>query len=311
MKLPGNVLALSAITSILWSSGAESQLLASEPASLTQTVDGTKIAVVYHRPIARGRTGLFGKQVHWGEVWTPGANVATTLAVSKDVMIDGTPVPKGKYSVWITVGRDDWEMLLDGDTTRFHTQRPGKRPGQIRFRVTREKRPFMETLTWWVPEVRGTSLTLAMQWDTVFVPLHIKVPPSFSTAVASDEARRVVGTYQLHFQPMPTPPGGEDSTSKSEREAPPTDVTLTIRHEGGELRAVMDPPMWKSEPGYKDWIFLPRKGGLYAMGRFDGGELIEVMDYFSVQFVPEGTRAEAFEIRLPNDILIGKGKRVP
>ena len=310
MRLPGKRIALFAMTSVLWTSGSESQLMASEPASLSQTVDGTKIAVEYHRPIARGRTGLFGKQGHWGELWTPGANVATTLAVSKDVSIEGTPVPKGKYSVWIRVGRDDWEMLLDSDTTRFHTQKPPKRAGQITFRIRREKRPFMEALTWWVPEVRGTGVTLAMQWDTVFVPLHIKVPPSYTLVVAPGEAQRVVGTYQLHFEPMPTPPP-EDPASKEEGETPPTDVTLTIRHEAGELRAVMDPPMWKFEPGYKDWIFLPKKGGLYVLGHFDGGELVEVMDYFSVQFVPEGGRASGFEIRLPSDILIGKGKRAP
>jgi hypothetical protein len=297
-------------TSALVTSRAASQLLASEPASLSQTVDGTKIVVEYNRPIARGRTGLFGKQVHWGELWTPGANAATTLAVSKDVSIEGTPVPKGKYSMWIRVGRDEWEMLLDGDTTRFHTQKPGPRAGQIKFRLTREKRPFMEALTWWVPEVRGTGLTLALQWDTVFVPLHIQVPPTFASAVAPDEAQRVVGEYQLHFEPMPMPKP-EDSASAEANEVPPDDVRLTVRHEKGELRAVMDPPMWRSEPGYTDWILLPNKGGLYVMGRFDGGELVEVMDYFSVQFTPESGRATGFEIRLPNDILIGKAKRAP
>lgn len=309
MRLLTIALSVSALTLVLWTSGAPAQLMASEPASLSQTVDGTRIAVEYHRPIARGRTGLFGKQVHWGELWTPGANVATTLAVSKDVSIEGTPVPKGKYSMWIRVGREEWEMLLDSDTTRFHTQKPAPQPGQLKFRITREKRPFVEALTWWVPEVRGTGLTLALQWDTVYVPLHIKVQPSYTSAVAPDDAKRVVGAYQLHFQPMPAP--GPTDPSNGETEKPPTDVTLTIRHEGGELRAVMDPPMWKSEPGYKDWILLPRKGGLYVLGRFDGGELVEVMDYFSVQFNPESGRATGFEIRLPNDILIGKAKRAP
>jgi hypothetical protein len=64
------------------------QLNASEPASVSQVVDGTKVTVEYSRPRARGRTGLFGTEVAFGHVWTPGANQATTLAVNKDVTIN-------------------------------------------------------------------------------------------------------------------------------------------------------------------------------------------------------------------------------
>jgi DUF2911 family protein len=42
------------------------QLQASEAASISQTVDGTKLTVTYSRPRARGRRGLFGTQVKWG-----------------------------------------------------------------------------------------------------------------------------------------------------------------------------------------------------------------------------------------------------
>ena len=72
---------------------------ASELASVAQTVDGTKLTVEYSRPRARGRTGIFGTTVKWGRTWTPGANTATTLAVTKDVVIEGVSVPKGRYSV--------------------------------------------------------------------------------------------------------------------------------------------------------------------------------------------------------------------
>src|SRR5262245_42975996 len=105
---------------------AHAQVLASEKASVSQTVDGTKTTVSYHRPRARGRTNLFGSRVRWGEIWTPGANLATTLNVTKDVVLQGQPVPQGTYSVWIVVERGPWEMVLDKDTMLFHTQGPRK-----------------------------------------------------------------------------------------------------------------------------------------------------------------------------------------
>ena len=61
------------------------------------------VTINYARPRARGRSPLFGKVVRWGDTWTPGANWATTLEVSREVRLDGHPIPKGKYSVWFVV----------------------------------------------------------------------------------------------------------------------------------------------------------------------------------------------------------------
>ena len=83
---------------------ASAQIRASEHATVTQRVSGTTITLEYDRPVARGRT-IFGERgvvVKWGEVWTPGANWATTIDVDRDVKNDGRPLPKGKYSLWLT-----------------------------------------------------------------------------------------------------------------------------------------------------------------------------------------------------------------
>ena len=59
------------------------QIVASERALVAQTVDGTRITVDYSRPRARGRTNIYGGMEKWGITWTPGADDATTLEVSK------------------------------------------------------------------------------------------------------------------------------------------------------------------------------------------------------------------------------------
>lgn len=288
---------------------AGAQLLASENAMVSQTVDGTTARVSYARPRARGRANLFGSRVRWGEVWTPGANRATLLEVNKDVVVEGKPVPKGKYSVWVVVQPGEWEMVLDRDTTLFHTQGPKARAGQIRFPVKREKRPFMEVLTWWFPEVGSRGATLAFQWDTVYVPLHVGVMPSYVTAVAPDVSRRIVGSYRLRMNPAPT---STDTTltAAAERNAP--DIRFTIRQEGSTLRGEMDPPMFVTEDGYRSWTLVPHGGdGWFSLARMDKGEIIEILDFASVQFDRTGDRASGFEIRATNDQLIGRGTRVP
>jgi Protein of unknown function (DUF2911) len=287
-------------------STGEAQLRASERASVSQTVDGTVITVNYSRPMARGRTGLFGTRVYWGETWTPGANQATTVSVTKDVTIEGTPVPKGTYSVWIQVERGPWEMMLDRDTQLVHHQAPRQRPGQIRFPITREQRPFMEGLTWWFPEVQGITTTLAMQWDTVYVPLTIRVPLSYSTAVAPAVARRIAGVYQVHHEPEQV---NQDTTLHQPVETIRRDLRFTVRQQGTELRGVMDPPMYTTEEGWREWLLIPIGEGNFILGRVHHGVLVEVITRWVLEFDPAGDRARSFEVRTRADRLIGTGTR--
>ena len=284
----------------------EAQLRASERGSVSQTVDGTVLTVKYYRPMARGRTGLFGTRVYWGETWTPGANQATTLSVSNDITLENTPIPKGTYSVWIQVEHGPWEMVLDRDTLLYHHQAPKPRAGQIRFPITREHRPFMEGLTWWFPEVRGIATTLAMQWDTVYVPLRIRVPLSYPTAVRPPLARRITGAYQVHFEPEVV---SRDSTLRQPVETITRDLRFTFRQEGAEVRGVTDPPMYSVEEGWREWLLIPMGESSFILGRLLHGELVEVINRWVVEFDPAGEPAGWFEVRMTSDRLIGRGTR--
>jgi hypothetical protein len=284
-------------------------LNASEPATISQVVDGTKVTVAYSRPRARGRTGLFGTEVKFDQSWTPGANDATTLALSKDVTINGHAVPKGKYSVWLMITRGDWELMLDHDTTLFHMAHPKIRAGQIHFVVPREHHAFTEVLTWSFPVISTTGMTLAMQWDTVSVPLAIKVTPTFTTAVTADAARRVAGTYNLVWAaPLANPStGGADTTLAVDPAMKSPNATFTVRYAGGELHAKIVPPIF-DDPAYGEYVLIQKKGDLYNFARLDRGELVEVWDFCALQFTPTNGNPGTLEVRGTDDSLWASGK---
>lgn len=283
---------------------------ASEAASVSQTVGATKLTVEYSRPRARGRTGIFGSTVKWGRTWTPGANVATTIAVTKDVVVEGVRVPQGRYSVWIKVVEGPWEVLLDKDTTRWHTQPPKATDSVLHIPVKRETRPFLEVLTWSFPEVDVDGTTLVMQWDTVAVPLHVTVGDAPPRSTAADAARRVVGRYDLQW----TAESGitaDDSTrapgDTTKRKPVYMRNTFTIRHEGGELRAVMDPPLNRTMPGFTDWLLVPAKGtDAYHIGRLLNGQVMSIDHDMTLRFDVDGGRARGFEVRTTSDKLWAK-----
>jgi hypothetical protein len=73
------------------------------------------VSVVYGRPYKRGRNNIFGTKdsgaiVPFGERWRTGANEATEITVTKNVLVGGKPLAAGTYSLSTTPGPDSWTI---------------------------------------------------------------------------------------------------------------------------------------------------------------------------------------------------------
>jgi len=163
------------------------QALASPLATISQKVDSTTFTVEYYRPSVRGRT-IFGRLVRWGAVWTPGANWATTLEVDRDVKIEGQPLPRGKYSVWMIPSQkpDPWTVVLNRSARRFHVVHPESKDDALRFRVAADSSVHTELLTFSFPTVTRTAATLAFQWAETLVPIRLEIVSSRAPIVAAN-----------------------------------------------------------------------------------------------------------------------------
>lgn len=85
----------------------------SPPALVTQKVGATTISIDYSQPSIKGR--IIGKDLEPknGEVWRTGANEATVFEVDNDVMVEGKPLPKGKYGLFSIMNGDDWTIIFN------------------------------------------------------------------------------------------------------------------------------------------------------------------------------------------------------
>jgi hypothetical protein len=210
---------------------AGAQIRASERGSVSQTVDGTVITVDYGRAQARGRDSLFGKVVTKNALWTPGANAATTLQLSRDVTVGGKPLPAGKYSMWmVSDPTGPWTLYFHGNAALFHTQHPKTAEMALAVPVTPSgSSEHVEVLTFDFPRVTRTGAELRLRWGTTVVPVEIGVSPSTSTvAMTAEQAAPYVGSYVMTF---PTPSGERSEETK-----------LAIMLAKGALRGVLDVP---------------------------------------------------------------------
>jgi len=302
-ELRGRLLALSllagSIGSALLPARGDAQIRASELQSIAQTVDGTTMRVTYSRPRVRGRAQIFGtRAVHWGEVWTPGANWATLLEANKDLTIAGVKVPKGKYGVWMVVDTSStWTMLLDPKWKQFHMDHPKPNNTQIKVTVRADSNAAREEiLTWSFPAVTARGGTLAMHWANMRVTMDFAVEPSLSELLPESEAGPYIGTYDL-TNPWTKKPGGK----------------LIVSYARGGLKARFEP-----QDTYMKTFALMRTGpqvftvGLYESAEvYAGGEIYEVLKPDMMYTFTISGSTVTLECRNENDLLYLTGKKQP
>ena len=269
------------------------QVRASQPGKVSQTVDNTTMTVEYYRPVARGRE-LFGRLVKWGEVWTPGANWATTLEVDKDVRVNNHPVPKGKYSVWMKPAADSaWTVILSKTARVFHTVRPSNGDEQLRFSVKPEQGPHTEVLTWSFPAVMRDGAQLRMQWGTTMIPMLVSVEPSSPIAITPEDRKLYLGRWELNLPAEGTYPTVID--------------TVEIVDVGGTLKVRGNPV----EPAYDDdFDLIPIGGSQFHPSYFRKGQPFGMEPAETFVFTVERGRVVSLELLGPDGMAFGRGKRV-
>lgn len=270
---------------------AEAQIRASERGSVSQTIDGTTLALDYSRPSVRGRT-LFGELVPWEVVWTPGANWATTFEADRSVKLNGVDVPAGRYSVWMIPREGDWTLSLDPDPELFHFQKPDSTSDQIHVAVRPEPRPHREMLTWSFPTVSGDAGVLELHWGTTGVPVRVVVQPTEPVALDADERAQYVGSYEMAIGPVP----GWDPSGRFE-----------VFEEDGMLRGRLPFPFHEGDE--LDFDLIPAGVDRFSPGLYRDGTLFNVEPSVTFEFDLEEGRAAAVRIRGVEGSVFGEGGR--
>lgn len=271
---------------------ADAQIRASERAVVAQTADGTTVTLEYSRPSARGRT-LFGELVPWGVVWTPGANWATTFEVDRDIRVNGTEVPAGKYSVWAIPREDAWSILLNSDPEIFHFQKPDSATASVAFSVAPETREHVEMLTWDFPVVRGDAMVMRLQWGTASLSMDVSVPPTVPEMTAEERAT-YVGTYELAIGPgLPWP----------EQVAP-----FEVFETNGKLRGRL--PFGIHPQDELEFDLVPSGTHRFGPGLYRDGQFFAVEPGVGFEFTVDGERASAVIMRGGEGSVFGSGERV-
>ena len=95
--------------------------LLSPAATAKVTVGSAAIGVTYNSPSMRGRV-IMGKLVPYGHVWRTGANPATTITTSTDLMFGNLLVPAGTHTLYTYPSETQWLLIINKQTGQWGTE---------------------------------------------------------------------------------------------------------------------------------------------------------------------------------------------
>lgn len=134
---------------------------ASPPAQDSAMVGSTKVVIDYSRPSVKGRE-IYGALVPYNEVWRAGANEATTFEVDKDVLIEGQPLPAGKYALFAIPGEEEWTIIFNKTAEQWGAYEYDEAEDALRIQVAPQPAPEeTEMLTYTIDENGEVSLLWA------------------------------------------------------------------------------------------------------------------------------------------------------
>ena len=161
----------------------------SQRQEIAQTVGDTKISVVYHRPKTKGRA-LWGCQaknvvpktnyeepclVPYGQVWRTGANENTTFEVSRDVTVNGQPLPAGKYGLHTIPNKDEWTIIFSKDNDDWGSFSYDEKKDALRVKAKPQTAEFQEMVSFDFAEVTPNTAKIVLRWEKISVPFTVDI----------------------------------------------------------------------------------------------------------------------------------------
>lgn len=98
----------------------------------TSRYKNTYVKIVYSQPQKNGRE-IFGQLVPYGEVWRTGANEATEITITSDVMVNGKELKAGTYSIFTIPNKTSWTIIFNKDLGLWGSYNYNPKRDELRF----------------------------------------------------------------------------------------------------------------------------------------------------------------------------------
>jgi len=143
----------------------------SPPRQASGAAGSASIVIDYSSPSVKGRE-IWGGLVPYGEVWRTGANEATTFEVSEDILVEGQPLPAGKYGLFTIPGEERWTVIFNKVPDQWGAGSYDQAQDALRV----EASPQLLEAPVEAMEITMEDGRFVIRWADVAVPVQIGAP---------------------------------------------------------------------------------------------------------------------------------------
>jgi len=144
-------------------------------AIITAHYKNTYLKITYGQPQKNNRE-IFGKLVPYDQVWRTGANEATELTITNDILVNGTTLKAGTYSLFTIPGKEKWTIIFNSDLGLWGAYNYNTKMDVLRLDVPVKSIPeniIYEPFTIRVDQKTNTA-ELFLLWDNIQVSFLIQ-----------------------------------------------------------------------------------------------------------------------------------------
>lgn len=136
---------------------------------VTGTINGATIQISYGSPSVRGRK-IWGELVPFDKIWRAGANDATTFETDKDLTIEGSKLPAGKYSFFVIPNEKQCVLVFNKEAKQWGAYKYNEKEDQLR--VTVKQKMAKSSTEKLVYTISGKEVVLS--WDNWNIGFSVK-----------------------------------------------------------------------------------------------------------------------------------------
>ena len=139
-------------------------------------VGASELRIDYFRPAVRDRE-IWGALVPYDRLWRTGANEAPTLTFSRDVTIEGRPLPAGRYTLLTIPGRTSWTLIFNRIPGQFGTFVYDPAFDALRVEVAPRPAGMHERFEISAEPTGPAQAVVSLRWDRLSVPFTVALEP--------------------------------------------------------------------------------------------------------------------------------------
>jgi tetratricopeptide (TPR) repeat protein len=157
-------------------------------AKVSEQIGLTEVSITYHRPAVKGREGkIWGGVIHKGFIdqgfgnrepapWRAGANETTSIEFDNDVKIQGQPLSKGKYGLFIAYDSLESIVIFSKKFDTWGSFFYNEKDDVLRIKVKPQPiEQHVEYLKYEFTNQTPNSMMISLAWEKLSIPFKVEV----------------------------------------------------------------------------------------------------------------------------------------